>query len=103
MKSLVILAVIAFTAIVMASPVHAATVVEQEQELETEVICEQGSYGQNTKCNAYARGKQNQRVKILGEKTHNMVGASLDTTSLFAAAGIITTGAGIATKKFILK
>jgi len=89
----------------VATPV-AATVAEQsqDQELKTSVTCEVGAYGQTTKCDASAYGKQrqSQKISILGASTHTMANTALDTPSLIAAAGVIIAGAGIAVKKFIV-
>lgn len=107
MKTIFSLALLALVATFVAvSPVSAETVAEQEQELKTKVECKSsGSYGQEV-CTAEATGSQKQRIAILGastEKYHKMADTSLDTVSLIAVGGILTTGAGIAAKKFILK
>lgn len=109
MKNFASLAVIALVALFIVSPVQAETAEQsQEQELKTSVVCETGAYGQTSKCEATAEGKQSQRQKItvLGastDKKHVMADTSLDMVSMIAAAGIITTGAGVAVKKFVLK
>lgn len=82
--------------------VNADTVTEQSQELETSVICETGSYGNSSKCEAKAKGTQSQRIQIKG-KSHTMADTGLDTFSLYTLTGVITSGAVVATKKFILK
>ena len=74
---------------------------DQSQKLETEVICETGSYGEQTcRAKAYGQQKQKQYVKVLGAKTHQMAATALDTKGQIAALGIMATGALLAINKF---
>jgi len=71
----------------------------QNQELETEVVCETGSYGEQT-CRAKARGEQEQSqyVRVLG--VHQMADTALDSKGQIAAFGIMAIGGLMAINKF---
>ena len=85
----------------MTLPVNAAEIEQsQDQELETAVICETGSYGEQT-CTASASGKQKQSqyIRVLGVKTHDMVDTSLDTKGQALVFGIMAIGGLVALRK----
>lgn len=74
-----------------------ATTVDQEQNQELKVVCEVGSYGQNTKCTAEGKQYQKQSVKVLGattDRVHHVVDTALDLNSLTAAGGLMLSGVG---------
>jgi len=87
-----------------------AQVMEQDQsqdlELNTEVVCETGSYGQPVNCTARAdaRGSQSQSQYIrLSDgrliKTHEMADTGLDTAGFTSIMGLMTAGSVLAINK----
>lgn len=105
MKQITIAILLAFAALIAtAAPARAEVVGEQNQnqhfEQELEIECENGEYGQPTRC--YAKGSQSgdqeQRQRVLaaqtGQRIHVPADTAMDlqTVSLVLAAGMIGIG-----------
>lgn len=84
-----------------ASPVLAATTVEQNQKQELEVVCEVGSYGQAVNCRA--KGTQEQSQKAVVDRmvvyrdgrvvpAHSVVNTGIDTPIALIGGMVMTLG-----------